>query len=652
MAVLNPILSLLEYKAKEIDSPYVISLLHTQRNESKAYAQKIRGILSLYPPSRLKKVNLVQISETLCEENDLPPAHAVLRSIAEEENFIIFNIAGGMNFQVASCLYLLPETKSFEILYPEQKGIHLFGIENGTLKYREKLPLPNALSVLDLQGVSHVQRNKKSKALQHVLETSKHVLPPGTFSVEIGNILFDYVWNSGNTLSFLKIFMDSLHRKSKRNLLNEARKILSFSETRSGSGELFHRLIFVLTDIPSLAERLKEESKGKIKVISDIREISEGDSVEKYETALSPEEMVYNTGNSGKNGILYLALGTDVLPTLIALWTHRPRKAVLFYTPFDQVIERYKNSLIKNAHLIPVEKISFVKTSIIGESILTYREVCEEKEPKFANVTSGTKAHAAFLSLFAKSNKFPICSIRTDDETVEEIPAGEKKELTGPDPVELLILRGMNVPPRGYGVGKDELLKDRDHYEGILTFIRMIPPSSSVRRLIRHGGEIPGARIEVFPEEQRIKIFLKQHNRVLEFSTQNNQWFENLIGYVMLLQGADAVRVRVLTDREKQASTLTEIDVVARFKSTYYAISCKAGDFEKNEASVEISATSKLFGRFTIPLIASLFYHDENPRRVNGVYMFGFRTFTYKDKMSALLRSARESARGKARERY
>jgi hypothetical protein len=90
---------------------------------------------------------------------------------------------------------------------------------------------------------------------------------------------------------------------------------------------------------------------------------------------------------------------------------------------------------------------------------------------------------------------------------------------------------------------------------------------------------------------------------------QGGYWFELLVATAFLAAGADEVHRGVQWDwpKKRQFKTaMTEVDVLARFKHRFIAISCKIGGDEKIvQPKREIEAVARAgMGRFCIPILA------------------------------------------------
>lgn len=620
LAVLNPLLSLL----KQGKRPERAVFLATERSENTA--NSIKKFLIASHGFNDNTVEIIPISDSLESVGDRKPAQEVVKELENEEVF--FNLAGGMNFQITACAFTVNLDNS-AFMYPDSECVHLIKIGQGGLSH-EKLALPDPVDVLKLQGVKFEKcREERHKFLSFILGECKIQLPEGTQEhIKIGDVVFDCVSNKGNNLKFLKVIHKSKGDKRLDNyFLNEARKVIALANSREDFGELFHREILVLTNHKIVEEHINREGQGKVTAeflaeekflpytCAHMKQFFYGTPAYSY---IRGRHVTENTGvNKIGNSTLFVTLGEDILPGLIALWSHKPAKVCFLYTPDNEHILAFKNSILANKNLLPVREVSFYPVSLLGYEIFDFPISDENIE---VNVTSGTKAQGFFLSLFAREKNGEVYSLNTRTQRVEQIfpESGETKgSLQAPAPVMFLKLKGEDVLE--YGVDKGALMKEKNLYENLRISIRN-----------KGGGGVNGRR---FPE--------------------GGEWFEKFIGYIMAECGANDVQVRVRTKwsegtrryleekYKREVLHRTDMDVIARFNSNYYIIECKSQKKIGNTKVIadKMKADAPLFGRFTIPLIAHL-HHKGEPQNINGVYVFGPETFTNYDAMRSLLEKA------------
>ncbi len=622
MAVVNPFLVVKENVDKVI-------LLATKR--SKEYADRIKSFIDGHLIGNLTVV-IRNISDNLVVNNSLLPAHEeMLRHIRPGKGFY-FNIAGGMNFQIAACVKAIYDTNlisSCELLYPEEKGTHSTYLDKNNIIVNNLMPNPKAVDILTLQGIEFSYPNRvRDSFLHYVLCKLQINLPRDMDDILICDIFFDLCWNAGNTLKLLKVIHKSRDSdKPSKWFLEETRKLISLANDRNKLGDLYSEKIAVLTNIVTVKEHLLSEANGRIDVFPiaggndstesigpRIREFLGMDSIAVPSDISNKATFKIDTINiSGNKSILYATIGKDLTPTLIALCSHKPDLAFLLYTSDT---EEHAIRLKENVKHLPVGNISLIKTGINALEIVGYAEELPSLERTEFNITPGTKSHAAALSLISCMKKGEIFSLENKSaESIAITSSNTRYPYDAPNIEIFLMLKGIKTQSPGKTMEYLTNHRRSKVYNDVLLFLSQKTDAT---------GEI----IKATYRKKLIEID----------SYENDRWFEELLGYAFLKCGADDVRVRIKLDRDKKvkehltnkygrAEPLSEIDVVARFGAKYYCISCKSGKKHKF-ASGEIHAVSKIFGRYAIPLLAKINHKGEPRCGEDEVFVFGPHTFT------------------------
>lgn len=660
MAVLNPLLSLIFNNQR----PQQVELLATcgpRGTLSKAKTIK----RYLVNNEGFADVGVHAISDSLkTDSENRPPAQIMTENIIRmnDDADLAFNLAGGMNFQTAACMDKMNLEKTI-FIYPESTGIHAIRIADETARH-DKYCLPKPIDVLRLQGVPYKIKSDTG-GNRHLISVINHCrisLPPDAVkNVLIKNVLFDFVWNQGNELRFLKSLIYKKNDAKAADFYRlESRKLIDLAMDRTAFGELFHRPIMVVST-KQVAERLTTQSAGKIKgIVYSRKKFPCSDFKRIFEPAVSPEitipadHEIAATLHTDIKGInkkaLYVIIGKDITATLIALWSHVISEVCFIYTPGDPDVEKYRRAILTHRGLLPVKKVAFYPAGITGTEILQLPLIFEDVPRRETNVTPGTKGQGAFLAVWGRQHGAHSYSIETSTQKLTNLHTGEGLHLKGPDPETFLKLKGERIIEKGRD--KKGILSVKQTYEAALTFlkdmcneekdIRIFPDKGIWLRqamLIREGDKA----IRQFDEGRKFKLLLR-----------SDIWYEELIGYLMVKCGADDVNIRLRTgwDKETEAEIKSrrqningrlfkdDIDVVARFNGAYYVIECKSGK-KKNIGNhiANISGVSKLFGRFAVPLI-SFFQYKGDPYMHQGVYIFGYKTLLNTVAMKDLLTQA------------
>ncbi|MFP4350974.1 MAG: hypothetical protein ACLFQY_22010 [Desulfococcaceae bacterium] len=493
MAVLNPLLSWMAHGSEKLTG---VRLLATEGSWGKA--RTIVGFLrdDLFEEHRIQLIPISDSMET--DDRNRPPAHEGVAAFTGEEAEIAFNLAGGMNFQIAACLAALPIEKTW-LLYPESEGVHAVRFRNGILADHRKLPLPPPEDVLRLQDIPHEVRERNfSEFLGFALGKCRIQLPKKREkNLRIENVDFDIVWNVGNELRFLKVIHSpgAENRRTGEDLLREARQLMSLASDRPAFGELYHRDIAVLTNHSPSAERIESEGGGKVTVIHQ----HENDFCPKLRRFLksSPpapsigETITVEAGESGKTdgSVLYTVLAPNLMPTLIAIWSHAPEKTCLLYTPGDPQVEMLKDAILSQRSALPTRTLSFIPVSIDGTELLTMEK---PDENTLINFTPGTKGQTAFLTLWARMNNLGVYSLRTDDQSLRRIPDFYAGDLKAPSPPVCMRMQGASF--RSVGEDKKALLRDQEGLDAMLDLLRVMAEKNRV------PSALPWGPVELMPD--------------------------------------------------------------------------------------------------------------------------------------------------------
>lgn len=647
MAVLNPLLVLMEQNKK----PDKVELLATQK--SCPNAKDIKQFLIDSKQYSANNIDITKISRSNeADKEGKAPAHEAVKTKISDLDHFFFNVAGGMNFQIAACIYEINPEKCL-FLYPESQGIYAISLRKGKIEHAI-YNLPKPIDVLKIQGTKYeiIGGAQDHEFLTFAKNKCGVNLPNNAIRhLQISNVVFDLAWNTGNELKFLKVIHSSQeYNKKDAYYLREARKVINLALNREQFGELYHRKIAILTNHPLVAERIRDEGAGKIVIIDSTAENAFCNIMRNFLIDLRAESVrgsgiSSDTGNSSNNdSILYVPLGKDITPTLITLWSHKPHTVNFLYTPNDSTIICYKDAIFKNKKLLPVTSVSFYPVSIAGHEILDIPSLAGSKIE--INITPGTKGQTAFLSLWAKAHSAKIFSIETNERMLRQIPHGTTKAAYAPPLLMYLKLSGVKV--KHGGENKPSLLKDSNLFDGIINFLEAaLSEFESLKGFPNTAVSLQEMKFNPI-NDKAVITFNSSNKRKLQWSLKNNEWFEKLIGYILSKCGADDVRVRIRTGWSETTESYlqgkygksphkTDIDVAACFKTNYYVVSCKSGKKDdEGKITTEISAVSSLFGRFAIPLVAYLQYEGE-PYKHNGVYIFGFKTFLNTEKMKSLI---------------
>lgn len=671
-AVLNPFLA-----AKTPLNLTEITLLATPY--AMLTAEKILDNLQSYADY----VDIVPISRTLLKDDMAGlPAQEIFHNILKENaGDIAFNLAGGMNFMVAACALEDIRTRCW-LLYPEHHYVYASKVNDDYSTEVRKFDLPASMDVLNIQKVPYSIPDSSDPAimreyriLEKLCRKGKLLPLPAAFDpIRIHDICFHLFWNTGNHMTFFKAYFTSAQDgRTSKDFTEDIRKLISLALSRDGFGDLYDRRIGLLTDNPIIAERVESESGGKIEVF--LNDGRHPDSYKKlfenlhgfFKGKLSPSGSPVTISETTDFEIitdtaLVVVVGQDISNTLTAIFTHKPGHALLLYTPQDRQVAAHIQAIRHYKKHLPVSKISCYPVDITGIDILNIHRPTESKLE--VNISPGTKGQAAFLALWASRYDAVVCSNDTDGvQKFIQDPSKTGCKQQAPTPPACLLYSGYRLQSSGLNIRELGREKNSD-YQSILKFIQtLLVRQQSLNNFPNRLIIIkPNTKLEIRENEQRRLIF---HGTKINWSTAKGKWFEELIGVVISDCGAQDVQIRMRTDYLEKTREhiikhhqlqkdddifMTDLDVVARFDSDYYVISCKVPfDAERLDANTrEILAMSKLFGRFASPMFCSLRYDGQPDNSNNGVYVFGPRTFTSINNMKELMQLAKNAKRTNA----
>jgi len=649
MAALNPLLALLQPDRNgEISAEWQsgsIVLLATA-GKSMKIARKLAEILG---DSFKNKIRILPISTSLAAQPGHKPVQEMVLDVVKEnsEAEVYFNIAGGIGFQsAASALALYGQRVKY--LYPELSSVHLYVPEGGVLKRQEILPVRplKIKKLLDFQGIEVSQSAGPGllPVLSAPLEELGLTLPENVeLNLKLNGIFFNVVSNYANTLRLLKVMEDVSTQ--------EVREFMETVITRKGFGELFHYRIMVLTNRETTAERLRTESLGKIEVVqyrkggvfNELLKIKINNFFVPGPGGGQEEKKIclQKTGD-GVGTNLYAFLGRSVMPTLKAIWSHQAEKTYLFYTDDDERVNFFKNKLLVNQHKVP-SQLEFIPLSFHAREL---EEFSPLPGPELAvNVTPGTKSQGFFLARMAARHNGDIYSL--DKGNLSPLSGCSKKKVVAPSVDDYLSIA---VDSRKVEVKTPaDKKRFRQSMKALLILFKRIKEGKG--RIADFFGEQANfGGVSLRREANGFTV--TSHNRRFYYRTRPNEWFEQLVGYVVTENFDDAeVRIGVKTYWQVGSGSgsvqgrkhfRSEGDVYAKTGSRYYMISCKAGKNMQVSQKViarEVKSVAAALDRMVIPLLAILKYSGK-PKQVEGVYVFGYKTLIDNEAFKALFAEA------------
>jgi len=555
-ALVNPLKSIIEQYQKP-DHIYLLTTPHIK---------ELKPLL-IHELEKLSDLSFSQITEHTISESlktdrfgNLPPHILISQIINSHENdMIIFNMTPGLKFQILSCIQTI-WSRDVLILYAELDCIRVFKMSNGSLMKHYMAPLPKPFDVpvlLNLQGFTFNPAIKSreelfTQAVADLIEQFSEQNIPTLANIEIQGIVFDLVWNIGNTLRFITQITSQ----------DEAKHLIAVVSGRHRFFELYHRYIYAFSKNSHIIERLsKDDSANKISVRRYTEEAilkayfgkllpkSSSRQPDKSTTPYPKQEKTRRINSNAiepirKNTVLLGMLATNMVPTLISIFSHRPERAVFFYAANNIKISQFKDQLMQNIESLPVNKLMFVPVSFTAEEILQL-PACTEKNVE-VNVGAGHKISGLFLTMWAAIHNAKLFSINNDTNRVEQIPVGESLVIQGPRPEFILTLSGNRASCE---IDENKLLEKENEFQTILKFIALIKDNAA---LIRN---FPDKTVQVESEGEHIVTETPNRwkfatiripgEKIVKIDISGGLWFEELVGYQLIKAGADSVSVRI-----------------------------------------------------------------------------------------------------------
>ena len=653
MAVLNPLLAITE----QHQVPDSILLLGTEFARDKF--DPVLAYLNAHPPFA-DRVEWRTISRTL--EKDaagLPPAQDALREIImsgdRRGGLTVFNQAGGMGFQTAACVQALAGVNRLLYVYPDYTGIHAFRFQGDSLEEHSEFPLPDMADVFRFQGIDFMNcpsTGSRAELLEQAFKNSGAPDRALLKNVYIEDVCFDLVYNKGNTLHFFAVVKNT----------DEMRSVNRLAAGRSAFADLYHRGVHVMTTNRYAAERGREESGGKVKIYrksklpeamqAAVAAVSIPSRAAAPPVARMPSPWRINNKLATGNDIALLTtLGPNILPTLIALWTCRPKRAVLFFTPNDDQVKKAVANMEKWQDLLPAEILEFRPMDFWGKEIGRFNKSGAGNWQ--VNISPGTKAQKLFLTRWAAGNGATLVSIVTADQKLHQIPSGITADLNAPDPVSLLKLAGETIDDKYLDkAGLKKNKRDLEMLAGFLTAIKNSEQRSALKSFPNFPLKMVGYSFA--SEKKGFCLSRKTGGKERKIRMATGFWLELLTGYMLVKAGADDVAVRVRTQWSEELSKdlnsnpflrsepfRTDFDVIARFAARYFVIECKTSrDESLRKSGRQVLKVAGVLARFAVPLVCKFSKADEPLKTDDGVYAFGHTTLLDPEKLKGLLEKA------------
>lgn len=402
--------------------------------------------------------------KSYCEQHGYPPVKIVefdrtenlatefVKDATSDGKKVLFNIEGGMNYCVAQYMSELVKSSlehsviisdgSVYRTVPLKQSFENCDWDTETLKIPE-------LSVEDIFAIQNVTYEKKEEKTEFGKFVESHLekrnLPKSLiYNVTLNHLTFDLVWNcGGNHLTFLvSPFGKKGTSQDSDKKLERLRSYLKWAAGKNNQKQIYDFHFYVVCEAGNHIDTTKIQGRGKaiplesygyvekdkfygggerrldfskklsfeLSLLLSRKNVPEFGKLSKSEEISTKVEVVDNT--------FITSFGKDPSSTIAALLSHLEchtylKTVLLLCTPdlikqcnkFITILKSYPSQFLKHINF------KIVKTDVKGRSIPYILSAKRDIKNVEVNATPGTKGQAAFLTLFAQNNDFPVWTL-------------------------------------------------------------------------------------------------------------------------------------------------------------------------------------------------------------------------------------------------
>lgn len=431
-----------------VDSIVLYSTKDSQgsRGVSKGTLEESEKIKSYCEQHGYPHVKIVEFDRT---EN---LAAEFVKDATSDGKKVLFNIEGGMNYSVAQYMSELVKSSlehsviisdgSVYRTVPLKQSFENCDWDSETLKIPE-------LSVEDIFAIQDVKYEKKEEKTEFGKFVESHLekqnLPKSLiYNVTLNKLTFDLVWNcGGNHLAFLvSPFGKKGTSQDSDKKLERLRSYLKWAAGKNNQKQIYDFHFYVVCEAGNHIDTTKIQGRGKaiplesygyvekdkfygggerridlskklsfeLSLLLSRKNVPEFGKLSKSEENNTKVEVVDNT--------FITSFGKDPSSTIAALLSHLEchtylKTVLLLCTPdlikqcnkFITILKSYPSQFLKQINF------KIVKTDVKGRSIPYILSAKSDIKNVEVNATPGTKGQAAFLTLFAQNNDFPVWTL-------------------------------------------------------------------------------------------------------------------------------------------------------------------------------------------------------------------------------------------------
>lgn len=679
LGVLQPLMVL----AKN-SGPLDIRLLHTAYTRPEAERVK-----DFCVERGLGEVTFFEVSQNLDAEDSAPrKVRQIAESLAASGQRPCFNMDGGMNYMLAACALALAPFRPWLILTTRERALIYDTADESCMVRR----LPEPLSVeeiLALQKVEYTAGLKKNpdaceqKPLARLITEEGIKLPASSLTnVEISHIVFDLVWNPGNNrLSFFKDWRFKIPDSNER--LARERDFAHWSTDRKRSGQIYDKRACALVWDEKSKQRLVEDSGGQIEVLDlnsrytdNGQEISAAQKLTKIFTARTPKVREQRLEKPERSDLppmgddtLVVCVGTNIIPTLVAISSHKPKHLVLCYNMQEKRVQDYARRIDEYQKELGLESVTLAKYPLEGIFPEQYLPEAEAGAKNIVvNITPGTKGQTCMLSLWAACHGYGVWSLNNGKRVCSRISlSGDEERIPMEICDPLLVFKIMGKSVLENSKTDADLAPDFPWLDALLEFMRRLARAGENFRDVwrKQGFSLGKDRLRYLGDcRWRLTLDGKQY----DFEKENQGvWYEKLCARALQNAGAAKVRLNLgirwdsateedLLEKYEVAKHLLELDVVGACQGDLVLISCKAKELhedmrEKKEpldkdsldyVAGEAHNTAAALGRFALSMVSDL--GASKSMRENRVTILGWRDICEPEKLREHIAALRRRA--------
>ncbi len=325
-------------------------------------------------------------------------------------------------------------------------------------------------------------------------------------------------------------------------------------------------------------------------------------------------------GGGGSDPPLLVCMGNDPSATLVALCSHRPKKAVVLYDGSTLVVREMVQRLLDHAQGLPVGELMPKKIDLGGKlNFKAVQDLLPGEDSIDANISPGSKAQAWSLSRLPQS-PIRLWSIDNRRQMVPSLttPGQSLAKALPPSLLQAGIVGGeLQDNGRAFLPSDDQ----QQVLHALVTACaekcragspRLVPAALGCTQVC--GGTLYTKYVST-KKLWRVDFKRKGKKFRLEFPGHRGKtqgfWFENVVAAALGRAGLTdiilGVKWRHTHKNEDSNHFRTELDIIGKWKNTFTAISVKSYALEKDSFVIHhqaiISEAMKRMGRFCLPVL-------------------------------------------------